>query len=103
MVIDRTQSEQDYIYTVLVDDSTKAQYKLKPWLSVHQFKRGIDFRCSDMTDEMKDFTKHFFAQTVYDGTQPGKLTCLIHDVGAGNHIHLQVNNGMATCIFVREG
>lgn len=78
----RHQAEQDNIYMGNKD------YKIKPWCSVHQFWRGLDFRDRDQTPEMVTATLKFFEQVIYTGTPK---TILRHSVNskAGSHFHLQ--------------
>jgi hypothetical protein len=80
----RMQIEQDRIYK----DNPK--YKKKPWRSVHQEFRGVDLRVSNLNDEQIK-TLLSIANTIqYDLKRPTKKTALMHDVGEGNHIHVQV-------------
>jgi len=77
-----SQAEQDKIY------GSDLQYQKKPWKSVHQFGRGIDVRVWGFSDKevagMLDFVNRNFP---YGG---GKPAALVHNVGRGNHIHVQV-------------
>ena len=86
----RTQDEQDDIYGKKADKETKAKYKKKPWKSVHQFDRGADIRTYDWErNEVKDAL--FILNTiVYDKARSRKKTAIHHDLGTGEHIHIQV-------------
>lgn len=95
--VNRTQGEQDFIYTYVVDADTQSRYKVKPWGSVHQYRRGIDFRAYDMTPEMIEFSKDFFNHITYD-IDRGVKTLVYHDVGCGIHFHVQTNSVGMTCI-----
>ncbi len=79
----RTQAEQDIIYK---DDP---KYKKGPkWASVHQYGRGADLRVSEFTlDEIKDILDLLNKIPYGDGRHK---TALIHNVGFGDHIHIQV-------------
>ena len=79
----RTQAEQDEIY------KKDPKYMEKPWRSVHQDGRGVDFRTRDMTKEMIVDLCDFLNKIPYDPKRPEKKTCLYHDVGAGIHLHAQ--------------
>lgn len=81
----RTQDEQDAIYK----DNQK--YQEKPWQSVHQFWRGCDVRVIDWTPKERDRTLMYLNSFTYDDTRPEMKTAIIHDVGAGNHLHVQVS------------
>ena len=88
--IKRTQVEQDKIYLNSNNENTVLRYKAKPWLSVHQFWRGIDIRVNDMPKGMAEKLTEVFNQIQYDKKRPNKKTAILHDVGTGAHIHLQV-------------
>jgi hypothetical protein len=80
----RTQAEQDSIYR---DDP---KYKASPFPSVHQYNRGADARVTDMgVGKAKELAKEVNGLFVYR-TGTTMQTCLVHDVGQGNHIHFQV-------------
>ena len=85
----RTDEEQDNIY------ANSEGYKLNPWMSVHQVRRGLDFRSKDMTSEMLDATLKFFNQVKYTGE---KGTVIRHSV-VGDHFHLQVDPDGVTGII----
>ena len=78
----RTQPEQDFIYKDI------AEYNKKPWHSVHQYGRGADIRINDMPQECLRFIISLLKSIPYgDGIHK---TILVHDIGNGNHIHIQV-------------
>jgi hypothetical protein len=85
----RTTEEQDDIYLNHKDPNVVKKYKKKPWLSVHQFNRGLDLRTSDMPIKMVNKLMAFFNLFTYDPKRPEKKTCIYHDVGTGEHLHLQ--------------
>ena len=80
----RTKETQDKYYA---DDPI---YKQKKWLSTHQYWRAADISIRYFTPqeirEIVIFLKHFS----YD--VPSKSVVLVHDIGLGAHIHLQVDN-----------
>lgn len=84
----RTQEEQDKIY------KHNGHYQLNPWQSVHQYGRGIDISLEDLKEHNVDL--HWLKNIVnkdwvYDFNKPDKDCLIIHDVGHGMHIHLQVH------------
>jgi len=86
----RTQEEQDDIYGKKADKATRDKYKKKPWQSVHQYGRGADIRTHDWErNQVKDAL--FILNTiVYDPKRPRKKTAIHHNIGTGEHIHIQV-------------
>jgi hypothetical protein len=74
-----------------------AIYPDKPnQVSVHQEGRGADVSVKWFTDEeCSDILK--FLNTAFEYNNLYK-TALIHDVGQGNHLHIQVNYGNFTYI-----
>ena len=84
----RTQEEQDKIYHHLII------YKQKPWKSVHQFGRGIDIAVSNLMEAGLDpdlIVEAVNANWIYDPSRPKKKCAVRHNVGRGDHIHLQVH------------
>lgn len=79
----RTQEEQDSIYK---DDPN---YKVKPWVSNHQYWRAVDLRTNDMKAGMVEDIAEVVNRITYDPKRPDKKTCVYHDVGKGIHFHLQ--------------
>ena len=77
----RTQEEQDSYY------KDNDRYREKPWKSVHQYGRGADIRTKNFEQEeimkMVDFLNHVHYSTKHN-------TALFHDIGIGEHIHIQV-------------
>ena len=82
----RTQEEQDAFYGDNVD------YQGKPWHSVHEYGRGLDFRSTDMSKDMTNDTFNFFKQVRYSDDHQ---TLIRHSV-KGDHFHLQVNLNKVT-------
>jgi len=61
-------------------------------LSVHQFWRGVDIRISDQVPEFaKNIVSNINHTWAYG--RVGMQTALVHDVGMGNHLHLQTIDG----------
>ena len=79
----RTQAEQDFIYR------NNPKYKVKSWQSVHQAGRGADLRVRGFSPKEIEKLKSFFNCFTYDISRPDKKTCTVHDVGSGNHFHVQ--------------
>lgn len=79
----REQKEQDEIYGNL------EEYKNNPWRSVHQFWRGVDLRSSIYTNKEITDLVNFVNNIPYDTSRPNKKTCTYHNVGSGDHIHVQ--------------
>jgi hypothetical protein len=79
----RTQVEQDQIY------GKDLAYKRHPWQSVHQERpvRGLDLRDSAKAKKLVDWVN---AKWVYDPLRPKLNVALLHDLGFGRHVHLQV-------------
>ncbi len=85
----RTQSEQDEIY------KNDLNYQIKPWKSVHQYRRGADIRIWEFNksqqDDLLNFLNVFFT---YYSDHP---TALIHQVdNNGLHMHIQVDSNSFT-------
>lgn len=54
--------------------------------------RGIDLRSWEYTShELKKIESYINSDWVYDPERPEMKCCIIHDVGKGDHIHLQVH------------
>ena len=87
----RTQKEQDAIYG---DDP---KYQKKPWYSVHQFHRGIDIGVNAFTTSKKRILRNVLNKRFYYGKR--HKTCVWHDVGLGDHFHVQVSSGNTTRIY----
>lgn len=87
----RTQAEQDSIY------GNNVKYKRKKWLSVHQFYRGVDIGVNAFSSDTKKLlcdllNKHF--------KNMGKSkVCIWHNVGLGDHFHIQVGSGQYSYIY----
>lgn len=58
--------------------------------SVHYHWRGVDLRSWLYTDyELSVLEIYFNSKYIYDPDRRHKKVLLIHDVGKGNHIHIQ--------------
>lgn len=86
----RTPEEQDKIYLNHKDENVANKYRKKKWYSVHQFWRGLDIRVNDMGKGQAELMCDFLNTIFYDKNRPNKKTAILHDVGTGSHIHLQV-------------
>ena len=73
----RTREEQKRIYG-----------KDKPPFSVHEFWRGLDLRASEWGELRCRELAHWINNVFVYGK--GKEACLYHNVGRGQHLHLQV-------------
>lgn len=77
----RTQEEQDSYY------KDHESYKEKPWKSVHQYWRGADVRSKNFEhEEIQKITN--WLNMVHYSTKHN--TCVYHDIGLGEHWHIQV-------------
>ena len=55
--------------------------------------RGIDLRSWIYTaDELQTIEKYINGKWIYDPDRSAMKCLIVHDVGKGNHIHLQVSN-----------
>ena len=85
----RTQEQQDAIY------NGNASYVREPWQSVHQYGRGVDLSVKYYTQvEIARIQDTLNKKFLYN--KEGKNTCVVHDVGLGEHIHIQVDNSTET-------
>ena len=83
----RSNAEQIRIYR------NNAKFVKKPWRSVHELWRGCDVSIKNLTsEEIKAIVEAINEIYQYDKDRPTKKTAIHHDVGAGDHIHIQVNN-----------
>jgi hypothetical protein len=84
--IEREDEQQDEIY------KDNPEYKIKPWPSVHQSRpcRGIDFRSYTFKKEQREGLLLFVNIHLPYGKE-GHFTLKWHDVGQGEHFHIQVN------------
>jgi hypothetical protein len=66
-------------------------YQKKPWTSVHEVGRGADVSLKFFTPEEINLIYRFInTHFVYNN----KLSvALVHDVGLGSHLHLQIPDG----------
>lgn len=86
----RFDPEQDDIYLNHIDPEVVKRYKKNPWKSVHSFWRGIDVRTHNMPGTLPYKIDKMVNAVTYDTSRPEKQTCKYHDVGTGEHLHLQV-------------
>lgn len=78
----RTQQEQDLLYSNIPEH-------IRP-VSTHQFGRAIDVRITSFTNyELEEIKKYLNTHLVYSNTKFD--TCIVHNVGRGKHIHIQVD------------
>jgi hypothetical protein len=78
----RTQEEQDEIY------KNDPKYKVRKFKSPHQFSHAVDLRSRDFTkDEISAIEDYL--NTEYNPTNFYKWTARDHNVGLGDHLHLQ--------------
>lgn len=81
-MIYRTDAEQDSIYK---DDP---KYQQKKFKSPHQFYHAVDLRSSTFdTEQIQKLVDYLNEQ--YNGTNYYKWTAKCHDVGLGDHFHIQ--------------
>lgn len=86
----RTQEEQDILYGKKCSNKdTRERYKKSPWKSVHQYGRGADIRTFDWKREWIDDIMSILNKIPYDENRPHKQTAIYHDIGTGEHIHIQ--------------
>jgi hypothetical protein len=86
----RTFEEQQKIYLNSTDKALAEKFKKNPWHSVHEEWRGIDIRTFNLPAGVAEKLRDFFNSFVYDKKRPTKKTAIIHDLGTGSHIHVQV-------------
>jgi len=84
----RTDKEQDKIY------SGNERYKIKSWKSVHQVGRGADVRVDGDGDftELEETAILDFINKIFPYEKGNFKAGLVHNVGAGRHLHLQVKH-----------
>lgn len=83
-MIYRTEAEQDSIYK---DDP---KYKVRKFKSPHQFWQAIDLRSRTFTpDEINKLVNYI--NTIYNKTNHYAWTAKNHNVGLGDHFHIQYN------------
>jgi len=86
-MIGRTQREQDEIYAGKKDKKGR-EYDKKPWTSPHMYNHAFDLRSRDFTKkEIKEIEDYINAK--YNPENYYRFTALNHDVGLGNHFHVQ--------------
>lgn len=79
--LNRTDSEQDEYY------KADPNYRIRPWRSVHQDGRGCDIRTRDMSPEIARELYELACKIPY---RDGKKSAVLHDIGLGMHLHVQV-------------
>jgi len=83
----RTDVEQDAIYKGKTHRDGR-KYDEKPWKSPHQFWHGVDLRSRDLAlNEIKQLTDYINQK--YNKLNHYKTTADCHDVGVGEHLHVQ--------------
>lgn len=83
----RTQEEQDAIYKGKTSSDGR-KYDETPWKSPHQFGNSIDIRSHVFTKkEIYDIENYLNSK--YDNTNYHKWTAKNHNVGLGDHFHIQ--------------
>lgn len=86
-MIFRSQEEQDSIYQGKIN-SVGRKYDENPWKSPHQFWHSVDLRSRDFTkNEIKDLVDYI--NNKYNSDNFYKWTAKNHDVGLGDHFHIQ--------------
>lgn len=78
----REQSEQDAFYR------TNERYTVKPWKSPHQIWHGLDFRSRDFNRAEQDGIVEYLNLKYNKGNHYAR-TALVHNVGHGDHGHVQ--------------
>jgi len=87
----RTKEEQDNIYKG-TKNSKGVKYDDKPWKSPHQFSHALDIRSKTYTkNEIKAIEEYL--NDKYNSKNFYKWTALCHDVGQGDHFHIQFVEG----------
>lgn len=89
-MIYRTQEEQDDIY--IGKTRNGIPYITKPWKSPHQYYHAVDIRSRELTkEEIKSAVDALNAE--YNSDNYYKFTALCHDVGLGDHFHINFIKG----------
>lgn len=87
-MIGRTQKEQDDIYAGTTSASGR-EYDKKPWRSPHQFDHAVDLRSRIFSeDEINQLVDYLNAK--YNQVNYYKWTAKNHNVGRGDHFHIQL-------------
>lgn len=85
-MIGRTQREQDEIYAGKKDKRGR-EYDKNPWTSPHQYHHAVDLRSRDFTkEEIKQIEDYINAK--YNPENYYRFTALNHNVGLGDHFHI---------------
>lgn len=85
-MIYRTDEEQHKIYTGKVRNGRL--FDQKPWKSPHQFYHAFDLRSKNFTKEQINEIENYL-NNKYNDTNYYKFTAKDHNVGLGNHFHIQ--------------
>ena len=86
-MIYRTDSEQDEIYGGKTKSDGR-EYDVKPWKSPHQFYHSVDLRSNSFTiSEVKTIESYLAMK--YNSSNYYGFTAKNHNVGLGDHFHLQ--------------
>jgi len=86
-MIYRTDAEQDSIYNGK-SNSRGRKYDEKPWKSPHQFYHAIDLRSKTFSEnEIESIVSYINRK--YQPSNYYKSTAFCHNVGLGDHFHLQ--------------
>lgn len=86
-MIFRTQEEQDDVYKG-TKNSAGVAYNEKPWKSPHQFWHSVDLRSSVFSKvEIKEIEDYLNSK--YNSSNYYKWSAKCHDVGLGDHFHIQ--------------
>ena len=86
-MIYRTDAEQDSIYGGKTKSDGR-EYDEKPWKSPHQFYHSVDLRSSTFSpSEIKSIESYLAMK--YNASNYYRFTAKNHNVGLGNHFHLQ--------------
>jgi len=91
----RTQEQQDKYY------SNNPAYLLNPWKSVHQYGRGADISAKYLTPEELTSISKFINSIVKYSSFNEKDTLITHDIGFGNHIHIQTDPSSMTILVLK--
>lgn len=84
-MIGRTQAEQDDIY------KNDSKYKQKKFKSPHQFEHAVDIR-SRSFDKLEISKIEDYLNDKYNSSNYYKWTARNHNVGLGDHFHIQFSS-----------
>jgi len=86
-MIYRTDNEQDEIYSGKTKSDGR-KYDERPWKSPHQFYHGVDLRSKTFDNTEIQSIVNYLAMK-YNGSNYYSFTAKNHNVGLGDHFHLQ--------------